>query len=127
MAFQPVVDLKVGRTYAYEALVRGPEGESAASILSQVTPLNRYAFDQTCRVTAIAVASRLGLAERDAKLSINFIPGAMYRPEFCVRTTLAAGRRHHFPLDRLIFELTENASRVDFPSLSREQVPLCDR
>ena len=49
MAFQPVVDLAHRRIYAYEALVRGPVGESAASVLSQITPLNRYAFDQSCR------------------------------------------------------------------------------
>ena len=117
MAFQPVVDLDAGRVYAYEALVRGPAGESAASVLGQVTPANRYAFDQSCRVKAIALASQLGVQRTGASLSINFIPGAMYRPENCVRATLAAGRRHGFPADRLVFELTENEEVTDYAHL----------
>lgn len=117
MAFQPVVDLDAGRVYAYEALVRGPAGESAGSVLGKVTLANRYAFDQSCRVKAIALASRLGVQHTGASLSINFIPGAMYRPENCVRATLAAGRRHGFPADRLVFELTENEEVTDYAHL----------
>ena len=117
MAFQPVVDLAAARVYAYEALVRGPAGEPAGSVLGQVTAGNRYAFDQSCRVKAIALASRLGLQGTGASLSINFIPGAMYRPEHCVRATLAAARRHHVPTDQLVFELTENEKITDYAHL----------
>ena len=117
MAFQPVVDLAARRVYAYEALVRGPHGESAGSVLGQVTPANRYAFDQSCRVKAIELASRLGMPATGANLSINFMPGAMYRPETCVRATLAAARRCVFPTDRLIFEMTEQEEITDFKLL----------
>ena len=117
MAFQPIVDLAAGRIYAYEALVRGPSGESAKTVLDKVTLANRYAFDQSCRVKAIELASRLGLQAIGANLSINFIPGAMYEPENCVRQTLAAARRHQFPANRLIFELTENEEVVDYAKL----------
>jgi EAL domain-containing protein (putative c-di-GMP-specific phosphodiesterase class I) len=106
-AFQPIVDVVGKRLYACEALVRGPVGESAWSVLSQVTPGNRYAFDQACRTTAIARAAQLGL---DAYLSINFLPSAVYRPEACIRSTLAAAQEHRFPLDRLIFETVESES-----------------
>ncbi|MDT7951050.1 MAG: EAL domain-containing protein [Acetobacteraceae bacterium] len=114
MAFQPIVDLARRRIYSYEALVRGPGGESAASVLEQVNPLNKYAFDQSCRVTAIQLAARLGIIETGAKLSINFIPGAMYRPEACVRTTLAAAQRAGLTTDKIVLELTENEKIVDF-------------
>jgi EAL domain-containing protein (putative c-di-GMP-specific phosphodiesterase class I) len=113
MAFQPVVDVVARRIYAYEALVRGPAGEPAASVLSRVTLANRYAFDQSCRVQAIALASRLGLSESGASLSINFIPGAIYRPETCIRVTLDAANRHALAPDRIIFELTENEPVTD--------------
>lgn len=119
MAFQPVVDVAAGRVHAYEALVRGPAGEPAASVLGKVTAANRYAFDQSCRVRAIALASRLGLQRTGAGLSINFIPGAIYRPENCLRATLAAARRHRFPADRLVFELTENEEITDHAHLER--------
>jgi EAL domain-containing protein (putative c-di-GMP-specific phosphodiesterase class I) len=117
MAFQPVVDLAAGRIYAYEALVRGPTGEPAASVLTKVTQANRYAFDQSCRVKAIQLATELGLQQTGCSLSINFIPGAMYRPEYCVRATLAAARRHKFQLNRLMFELTENEQVTDHAHL----------
>ncbi len=54
------------------------------SVLSKVTDENRYAFDQACRVTAIKLAKRLGLEKTSAKLSINFMPGAVYNPAACI-------------------------------------------
>ena len=50
MAFQPIIDIETGRAWAYEALVRGPNGEGADEVLGAVTAQNRYAFDQQCRV-----------------------------------------------------------------------------
>ncbi len=91
-----------GGSTAYEALVRGTAGEAAATVLGQITLSNRYAFDQACRINAIELASRLGLQTTGASLSINFIPGAMYHPENCVRATLRAARKYGFPLDGLI-------------------------
>ena len=107
MAFQPIVSASRRNVFAYEALVRGVGGESAATVLAGVTRRNRYAFDQSCRRTAIDLAARLGIVELGVFLSINFIPGAMYEPENCVRATLAAARRVKLPADRLIFEVTE--------------------
>ncbi len=113
MAFQPIVDACQRTVFAYEALVRGPAGEGAQSILEKVTARNRYAFDQSCRITAIRLAAELGLTDSGASLSINFIPGAMYEPRNCIRATLSAARRYRFPLDRLIFELTEGEEVAD--------------
>ncbi len=107
MAFQPIVDVENNRVYAYEALVRGVSNEPAGTILAQVTGANQYAFDQGCRVQAITLASRLGLAETGAKLSINFMPGAVYSPAACIQLTLKTANTIGFPLDRLIFEITE--------------------
>ena len=77
MAFQPIIDVETARVYAYEALVRGINKESAGMVLSKVTEENRYAFDQNCRVKAITLAKQLGLDKTDAKLCINFMPGAV--------------------------------------------------
>lgn len=108
MAFQPIVDVEAGTVYAYEALVRGVNGEPAGWVLEQVQPESLYAFDQLCRVTAIEHASRLKLADPGTRLSINFFPGAVYSPEACLRLTLSTAEGLGFPLDRLIFEITEN-------------------
>ena len=53
------------------------------------------------------LASELGLAETGARLSINFMPGAVYSPAACIQLTLATARKCGFPVDRLIFEITE--------------------
>lgn len=111
-AYQPIVDISTGRVFAQEALVRGPNGESAASVLAQVNDNNRYRFDQACRVKAIKGASELGFAEA---VSINFLPNAIYKPEVCIRTTLAAARAHGFPLENIIFEVTEGERVEDGP------------
>ena len=107
MAFQPIVDVHTRRVWAYEALVRGKEGQSAAHVLAQVTEENRYSFDQTCRVKAIELASALGVARNGAKLSLNFMPGAIYDPAACLRRTLQAARFFQFPLEAIVFEITE--------------------
>lgn len=114
-AYQPIVDLAARAIYAHEALVRGPGGEGAMSVLSQVTPANRYRFDQACRVKAIKGASELGMS---VPVSINFLPNAIYRPELCIRTTLEAARAHGFPLDQIIFEVTEGEHIEDGPWLA---------
>ena len=105
MAFQPIVDIDRGVPFAYEALVRGKGGEGAGQVLSRVTEENRYAFDQTCRVKAVQLAAQLHM---DCKLSINFLPNAVYRPETCIRATIEAADAFNFPLDRIMFEVTES-------------------
>jgi len=104
MAFQPLVDVGRREVYGYEALVRGLNGESAYRIISQVDETNRYRFDQSCRVKSITLASKL---ELPGMLSINFLPNAVYRPELCIRTTLNAATEVDFPIERIMFEITE--------------------
>jgi EAL domain-containing protein (putative c-di-GMP-specific phosphodiesterase class I) len=114
MAFQPIVDLNANRVWGYEALVRGPGGESAWSVLSQVTDDIRYRFDQAARVLAIETAGRLFPAD-DLRLSINFMPNAVYEPAACIQKSLAAAKRVDFPHRNLMFEFTEN-ERMDDPA-----------
>lgn len=113
MAFQPIVDVETGTPFAFEALVRGINGEGAAQVLDSVTPENRYAFDQQCRVAAIEGAVEAGILETGARLSINFLPNAVYSPLACIQLTLKTARSNGFPLDRLIFEFTENEEMAD--------------
>ncbi|WP_105167155.1 EAL domain-containing protein [Pseudoalteromonas sp. T1lg23B] len=104
MAFQPIVECDSNQIFGYEALVRGMNNESAWSIISKVNDNNRYAFDQLCRVKAIALAAKLDIQHF---LSINFLPNAIYKPERCIRTTLEAAKKYGFPISRIMFEFTE--------------------
>lgn len=112
MAFQPIVDAETRTVYAYEALVRGVNGEGAGEVIARVRPEQLYRFDQTCRVKAIATAARLGMQTR---LSINFAPNAVYKPATCIRLTLAAAERCGFDPRQLIFEITESERILDVP------------
>lgn len=105
MAFQPVVDRERDAIFAYEALVRGCDGSGALDVLGQVLDDQLHAFDQRCRVTAIDLAARLRM---DTLLSINFMPHAVLDAERCLQATLAAVDRAHWPLSRLMFEVTEH-------------------
>jgi EAL domain-containing protein (putative c-di-GMP-specific phosphodiesterase class I) len=107
MAFQPIVDVQRGRIWGYEALVRGPQGQGAGFVLDQVTDENRYKFDQACRVKAIELAGRLFAGDEETRLSINFMPNAVYEPAACIRATLDAAQRVGFERRRLMFEFTE--------------------
>lgn len=109
MAFQPIVNVRTRTVFAYEALVRGPQDQPAADVFVHVNDGNRYRFDQSCRVKAVKLAAELGM---DAMLSINFLPNAVYRPELCIRTTLDAAEAYGFPIERIMFEITEG-ERVD--------------
>ena len=113
MAFQPIVDIRTGVVFAYEALVRGVEGQSAGEVLASVEPDMIYKFDQTCRVKAIELAGQLFAPDDDTKLSINFMPNAVYEPDACIRASLAAARRVGFDPGRLMFEFTEDERMRD--------------
>lgn len=104
MAFQPIIDWQKKRVFGYEALCRGPNNESAFWVISKVNDNNRYLFDQQCRVKAIALAAKLKLT---SKLSINFLPNAVYNPQRCIRTTLEAAKQYNFPTENIMFEFTE--------------------
>ena len=113
MAFQPIVDVEEERVVAYEALVRGANGEGAGEVLGRVTEENRYAFDQQCRVAAIEQSVEAGIVDTGARLSINFLPNAVYSPLACIQLTLKTARAVGMPTDRLVFEFTENERMSD--------------
>jgi EAL domain-containing protein (putative c-di-GMP-specific phosphodiesterase class I) len=52
-------------------------------------------------------------AGRDLRLSINFMPNAVYEPTACIQKSLAAARRAQFPHRNLMFEFTENEKMTD--------------
>ena len=117
MAFQPIVDMAAHKVWGYEALVRGSNGEGAGWVLSKVDADNRYRFDQACRVKAIHGAGEL-FRDSATRLSINFMPNAVYEPAACIRTSLAAAEKVGFSRERISFEFTED-ERLDVTHISR--------
>jgi EAL domain-containing protein (putative c-di-GMP-specific phosphodiesterase class I) len=113
-AYQPIVDFHARAIFAHEALVRGVNGESAASVLARVNEDNRYRFDQACRVKAVKGAAELGIREF---LSINFLPNAVYQPEACIRSAFDAAHKYNSPKERIIFEVVGGENVSDRPHL----------
>lgn len=114
MAFQPIVDVECSEIFAHEALVRTAEGGPAGEVFAKINDDNRYTFDQTCRRTAIRRACELDI---DTRLSINFMPNAVYEPANCIRATVAAARKYGLPLSRIMFEVTESEQVRDHDHL----------
>lgn len=115
VAFQPIVDLARREVYAHEALVRGISGESATEVLSRVSASDRFAFHEASRVKAIEIASRLGMKSR---LSLNVMPNDVAGKTECFHTAMATAKRCHFPIDQLMFEITEGERVDDLPGLA---------
>ena len=109
-AFQPIVRASTRQIISYEALARGTAGEPFLEVFKNVTEENLYRFDQACRVKAIRKAAQLGMT---VKLSINFAPNAVYKPELCIRTTIAAAKEYNFPVENISFEVTEGEEVVE--------------
>lgn len=110
MAFQPIIHGDHGGVFAYEALARGPNGESAVSLFEQAGPSNFSALDAACRVSAIELSAKLGLVNNGGFLSVNFSPLCFARSEEFLDATIEAATRVGFPLHRIIIEITENES-----------------
>ena len=115
IAFQPIVDLESREVFAHEALVRGVHGEGALEVLGRVQAHHRFAFHEACRVRSIELASMLGMQSR---LSLNVAPNDIAGPVECFHTAIRTAERVGFPVDRLMFELTEGEPVADLPALA---------
>ncbi len=103
-AFQPIVDAHARSIVAYEALVRGAHGESAAEVFGSVPPALLAAFDEHCRTVALRHAERLGVA---ADLHLNLMPHSVQFGRDCLLSTRRAASHHRIPLHSLVIEITE--------------------
>jgi EAL domain-containing protein (putative c-di-GMP-specific phosphodiesterase class I) len=103
-AFQPIVNAATREVVSFEALVRGPRGEPSAEVFAKVPRENLYRFDQACRVKAIHMARCLNL---QTGLNINLFPNAIHLTGMNIRATLQASFQEGFPVEKLIFEVSE--------------------
>ncbi|MEM9693281.1 MAG: EAL domain-containing protein [Myxococcota bacterium] len=62
------------------------------------------------------LASKLGMR---ARLSINFLPNAVYEPRACIQATLQAAAEFDFDPRQIMFEITEGEQIVDLAHVKR--------
>lgn len=100
-AFQPIVDLDRMEIIGQEALVRGPFGEAADSVLQMVRPEIRQLFDLACRKRVVQLAGRLKL---DVALHINSSAITPANLDEVLESTIAAAEAHGLAPSQLVFE-----------------------
>lgn len=119
-AFQPIVDAAACEIVSYEALIRGPRGESVESVLTRVPIDEIHRFDAHGRVVAIATAADLNIA---CNLNLNFFPQSLLVSRASLDSTLEAAERHGLAFERLVIEVTEGEiihDHVEFTRLINE-------
>jgi len=112
--FQPILDLRQGIVYGYEALTRGPEG----SPLESPVALFRAAWEQGCgaelELHAVRCAvQRFAALGAPGRLFVNFSPAVLAQGEEDPETLLALMRRCGMAPGQLVIELTENGALLD--------------
>ena len=122
-AFQPIVDIRNREIISFEALVRGPHGESSASVFAQVPKHDILKFDEICRRKAIHLASRLKIPNR---LNLNLTAQSIYEVDMSITATFQATIQSGIPAENIIFEvlesesLTEQRNLIDYLRLIQE-------
>ncbi|WZO98357.1 EAL domain-containing protein [Isosphaeraceae bacterium EP7] len=123
--FQPIVragDPEV--VFAQECLLRGLGDDGSLIPPDRLYRAAREAdlmfpLDRAARLTAIRSAAAQGLDRDESRLFINFNPTAIYDPNFCLRTTVAALNETAFRPERVVFEIVESDRIEDLGHLRR--------
>jgi blue light- and temperature-responsive anti-repressor len=103
-AFQPIVNITDRGVFAYEALARGLNGESAATVLNAFKGEALDRFDRDARCRALKLAAALGLA---TSLSLNLRSGSLESLPDAISSTIEAAQGAQIDLERVILEVTE--------------------
>ena len=97
-------------TFAYECLTRGVETDGSLIPPDRLFGVARRAdllnhLDRECRINSIRSAGTLA---KKAKLFINFNPSSIYKPEYCLLTTMKALEEHGLTKEDVVFEIVES-------------------
>src|SRR5262249_56493926 len=107
--FQPVFDLRSGRAFAYESLLRARDDAGALRTASEIFPAARAlkierAFERLSWVHALDAANRL---PGDSILFLNVNPQLVVGSERELSVLGAEAGRVQFPYARLALDLVE--------------------
>ena len=116
--FQPIVDLRDGYTYGYEALIRSPKGRLVRRFGQMFEAADRASmvawFDIACQEQCFVQAAKLGLKR---SLFVNMDAAGLAYLDLHDRSL--AARAHDLGLSpsRIVIEITERQAIEDFPRL----------
>ncbi|MDP2810379.1 MAG: GGDEF domain-containing protein [Rhodocyclaceae bacterium] len=120
--FQPIVDLRRGRIFGFEGLIRGPENSPLHSPLHLFEAAEscgmREEIEHLCRRITLESFKLQNLPDR---LFLNVSPECLLKPGARSGETLNSIRELGIDPSRVVIELTENQPTFDF-ELMREAV-----
>ncbi len=117
---QPIVRADGGHeVFAYECLTRGVDDHGAIISPGYLFETARKAdllfyLDRESRMTAIRSAAPLC---RSAKIFVNFNPTTIYKPEFCLASTMATMEEQGLTPADVVFEVVESDRVADIDHL----------
>jgi len=118
--FQPIISLRNGTVYGYEALSRGPQDSPLHEPELLFDCAEEYGkmweLELLCRSTAIEAVSQL---EEPIKLFLNVNPQIMYDEKFRVGFTKEFLNSYHIDPHNIIIEITEKGSVNNVPDFIR--------
>lgn len=119
--FQPIISMKNRELYGYECLSRGIAQDGSIippmDLFGQAKELNLlFNLDRVVRENALRAAHKHAI---DTHIFINFLPNAIYDPEFCLRTTMAVADSLGLNRSKIVFEIVESESFEDIEHLKR--------
>ena len=77
-----------------------------------------FMLDRVVRELHLRAAGRLHVPDH-CQFLVNFLPTAIYRPDFCLATTVRAARESGIAPERIIFEVVETEKMADHDHLRR--------
>ncbi|MDD2789701.1 MAG: EAL domain-containing protein [Sulfurimonas sp.] len=119
--FQPIINASDRSIYGYEALIRGVKENGELMFPDELftkstrNDLN-FKLDRMCRESALKTAAVKRITQ---KVFINFIPTAIYDPEFCLSSTVKWAKQLEFDPKNIIFEVIETESVKDKEHLKK--------
>ncbi len=119
--FQPIIEIKTGEIYGYEALLRGVRDDGSILPPSQILDTARrgdmlFYLDRAARETALKTAA---VKRIDKKVFINFLPTAIYNPQNCLLDTVRWAMQLEFDPKNIVFEVVETEKMADTEHLKK--------
>jgi len=103
-AFQPIVNPVSKLVSSAEALLRGPDQESPASILSQYSGIELYRYDLESKQYALQIAADMGLT---CRISLNLLPMSLIVIPDAVDFLLDKIENLGLSSEQIVVEITE--------------------
>lgn len=104
-AFQPIVNVCKREISSFEALIRGPQGESARSVLAKMMRNDKKKLYNAHSYKVIELANYLNLSKQ---VNINLSASELYHVDLSMIGAFVSSRYNGISVENIVFEITES-------------------